>query len=109
VVRAAGEASHPRDAEPHRDPCLPAVAAGRARTDPSGRARAAREAFQDDLGAVATVLEEGLEPVLEDATKAQLGAQLAGPLGVRGWNRMRKAELVRRLVEGFAAADGTGR
>jgi uracil-DNA glycosylase len=79
----------------------------RARTD-ADRA-AARDAFQDDLAAVATVLTEGLEQVLEDTTKAELGALLAGPLGVGGWNRMRKAELVRRLVEGFAAADGTGR
>jgi uracil-DNA glycosylase len=89
---------------PHELPTIPTVHPSsvlRARTDEERHA--AREAFQDDLAAAATVVEEGLEPLLESATKDELGTLLAGPLGVTGWRRLRKAALVHRLAEALAA------
>jgi uracil-DNA glycosylase len=89
---------------PQGVPAIPTVHPSsvlRARTDADRYE--AREAFQEDLAAVATVVELGIEPVLEDVTKAELGALLAAPLGVTGWRRLRKADLVRLLTEELAA------
>jgi uracil-DNA glycosylase len=91
---------------PRHLPTVPAVHPSsvlRVRTDEDRHA--AREAFQDDLAAAATVVVEGLEPLLESATKDELGT-IAAPLGVTGWRRLRKAELVRRLVEAFPPDPG---
>ena len=93
---------------PQRLPTIPAVhpsSALRARSDEDRYA--ARAAFQDDLAAVATVVEDGLAPLLESSTKAELGELLAGPLGITGWRGTRKAELVLQLVAAFDTASTT--
>jgi uracil-DNA glycosylase family protein len=87
---------------PQRLPTIPAMHPSSVlRTRSDEDRHAARTQFQDDLAAVATIVEDGLAPVLESATKAELGELLAGPLGVTGWRKLRKAELVRRLVAAF--------
>jgi uracil-DNA glycosylase len=79
---------------PERLPTIPTVHPSsvlRARTDADRLA--ARAAFQDDLLVVTTLVTEGVAPVLEDLTVAELGG-LASGLELSGWRGLRKAGLV---------------
>ncbi|MBS3941065.1 MAG: UdgX family uracil-DNA binding protein [Actinobacteria bacterium] len=83
---------------PHGVPTVPTVHPSsvlRARSDADRVA--ARDAFQDDLAAVATLLEQGPRPLAEDATVAELRAMTAA-LDLTVPARTRKADLVDVVV-----------
>lgn len=88
---------------PHRLPTIPTVHPSsvlRARSDADRVA--ARAAFQDDLAAVATLLDQGPRPLAEDATVAEL-RDLATALDLDVPARARKADLVAAVVGALAA------
>lgn len=87
---------------PHRVPTIPTVHPSsvlRARSDADRIS--AREAFQDDLAAVATLLDAGPRPLAEDATVTEL-RDLATTLDLALPSRARKADLVDAVVGALA-------